>query len=223
MRSALRISAAALATTTALALTACGDDSGDGTGTDDPAFTTQESADSSTAATGASAGATSSRSADASDSPTTSGSTAPSGSSSEPSGSGSVEVTVTAPESGWQNIIKTGQTSYEMTSDYTRHENAKALPSVSWKPSTTLRDCSTVVSYLTEDGTEIAQYRTTDCSSTSPEGTSSSDYEWLDRSPLPSQGSEIPLTVRVTVESGDGDVSEGTTGITLRNPNNYRS
>lgn len=227
MRSALRITAIAVAATTTLALTACSDESGEDTD-NDPAFTTQSSDPSGSSESSESSSATSS-----SGPAETSAASETSGASEEPSltdsaedgrnrSSGEVEVSVTAPDSGWQNIIKTGQTTYEMTSDYTSQESATALPAVSWKPGSDARDCSTVVSYLAGD-TEIAQYRTTDCSHSSPEGSSSKDYEWLDRSPLPSQGSEIPLTVRVTVEPEDGKTAEGTADITLRNPNNYRS
>lgn len=227
MRSALRTTAVAVAATTALALAACNGESGDDTG-DDPAFTTQSSENS-----GASQSSESSSTESSSGSAESSATSGPSAASAEPSstdsaedgrkrGSGEVDVSVTAPDSGWQNIIKTGQTTYEMTSDYSSQKSATALPAVSWKPDSDAKDCSTVVSYLADD-TEIAQYRTTDCSHSSPEGSSSKEYEWLDRSPLPSQGSEIPLTVRVTVESGDGETAEGTADITLRNPNNYRS
>ncbi|WP_420099697.1 hypothetical protein [Corynebacterium sp.] len=220
MRSALRTTAAAVAAVTALSLTACGDDGGSDDGNDtDPAFTTQPSDMSAAETTERST--TGSGTAETSAASETSGEPSPQQTAAD-GHSGDVEVTVTAPDSGWQNIIKTGQTTYEMTSDYASQRSATTLPAVSWKPADTLKDCSTVISYLSEDGTEIAQYRTTDCSSSSPEGSSAKNYEWLDRSPLPSQGSEVPLTVRVTVESGDGETAEGTTVITLRNPNNYR-
>lgn len=231
MRSALRSVAVTVAASTALALVACGgDDGGTGTDTDDaPSFTTTSPQDETTTeeTTGETTPFASESGAESgapTDAKTSAGSQAPEPSPGTSAGSsGDVEVSVTAPEKGWGNIIKTGQSTYEMTGDYTSSDSRKNLPSVSWKPQGSPSNCSTVISYLAEDGTEIAQYRTTDCSSSSPEGEQSSSYEWLDRSPLPSQGSEVPLTVRVTVEDGDGETSEGETTITLRNPNNYRN
>lgn len=221
---------------TAFALTACGDDD-----TDEPApeFTTTETASSSGSETSesetseaseASEASESSGASEASDAPDSESTGAEPSESEEASASagdssGDIEISVTAPEnSNWgssDTIIKTGQSSYEMTQDYTEYDQYTSLPDVGWKPKEDLKSCSTRVTYNSEDGTEIAQYRTQDCDASPSEGESSSEYEWLDRSPLPSQGQEAPLVVKVEIESGN-DTYEGETTITLRNPNNYR-
>ncbi len=220
---------------TAFALTACGDDD-----TDEPApeFTTTETASSSGSETSesetseaseaseASESSGASEASEAPDSESTGAEPSESEEASAPAGdsSGDIEISVTAPDGTGFNsggIIKTGQTDFEMTGDYTEADYRTDLPSVGWKPKEDLKSCSTRVTYNSEDGTEIAQYRTQDCDASPSEGETSSEYEWLDRSPLPSQGQEAPLVVKVEIESGD-DTYEGETTITLRNPNNYR-
>lgn len=225
IRPAARSLAVAAALSTALALTACGDDGDDSTDTGtDPVFTEQETAveqDDTTSAS-ASAAESASESADADDDADDDDNDADD-KAVEPSSSGDVEISVTAPDkSSYSNtIIKTGQTTYEMTADYSERDSLTKLPSVGWSPSEELRNCSTKVTYTSEDGTEIAQYRTQDCESSISEGESSDAYEWFDRSPLPAQGQEVDLTIVIEIEADD-DTYEGESTISLRNPNNYR-
>ncbi|MGO1948872.1 MAG: hypothetical protein ACTH1D_04515 [Mycobacteriaceae bacterium] len=231
-RAATRTTALAAAVTAALALAACGDDSGDD---NSPTFTAPETTETTEAeTTGSTTEETSETSAENSLESSAPGSVGASESASaddEPTeaaasgdSTGDVEITVTAPEDsgfGKDTIIKTGQTTYEMTGDYPTYDYMEELPAVGWQPNGELQDCSTTVTYSSEDATEIAQYRTQSCDNSVSEGDSSSDYEWLDRGPLPKQGSEAPITITVEIESG-GDTVEGETTISLRNPNNYR-
>lgn len=227
----------AAALSTALALTACGDDSDEAPATDSaPVFTEQETTEAQDDESSASASASAAEDADPSasasedaddDEPEVDDDADERDDDDEASSSASsddVEVSVTAPDnSSWSNnpIIKTGQTSYEMTSDYTRYEQNTKLPSVGWSTAEDLQDCSTKVTYTSADGTELAQYRTQDCESSISEGELSDSYEWFDRGPLPTQGQEVDLTIVVEIESGD-DTQKGESTITLRNPNNYR-
>jgi hypothetical protein len=140
-------------------------------------------------------------------------------------GASGIEVTVTAPEEPKWNtngIIQTGATEFEMTADYQKRQSLTDLPNVSWKSGFTTGKCTTKITYETEAGDVLAEYRTRDCEFSAAEGSKAQDYEWLSRAELPAKGSEVPLVVRVSVENADGETAEGQTTITLRNPNNYR-
>lgn len=138
--------------------------------------------------------------------------------------SGEVLVSATAPEGpegGKNGIIKTGENDYELTGDYINRDTLRDLPRVSWKPPRDLERCTVTVTYLSEDGREIAEADPNGCEHSRPAGGKEVNADWLDRSALPEQGETVPVTIHVVVE-GREEAVDGELIINLTNPDTYQ-
>jgi len=93
---------------------------------------------------------------------------------------------------------------------------------VGWKTGVTTGKCSTLITFSNEANEVIAQKNSRDCESTPDRDDVDKEFEWLNRTVLPTNGTEAPITVRVSVIPDGKEPLLGERTIILRNPNNYR-